>query len=199
MTHDLDPKNAAFAAAIKNLPGPQQLGGYAEAYQSLEDLQHGEPATDIATQTIKVAGQFGPTDVTLVRSKSLLNEKLPMIFYTHGGGWVLGRKASLVHFNLYLSLIGHSPKSFAPLLDDLARRTGAAIVFPCYTLAPEKQFPFQFEQTYEVLHHMVTRSGEYDLLTEKIALAGDSVGGSCLLIRFQELETDIIKDIWQSP
>lgn len=66
------------------------------------------------------------------------------------------------------------------LLEDLARRTGAAIVFPYYTPAPDKQFPFQFEQTYEVLDYIVRHGSEHQLLTDSIALAGDSVGGKAI-------------------
>lgn len=74
-------------------------------------------------------------------------------------------------------LIPSSPKSFAPLIEDLARRTGAAIVFPDYTRAPEKVFPFPIEQCYEVLEYVVGHGSEHSLLVETIALAGDSAGG----------------------
>ncbi|KAL8389041.1 hypothetical protein RB595_008835 [Gaeumannomyces hyphopodioides] len=157
--HHLDPVNTAFAAAIANEPRPDVLG-YVEARKALEEAQKHEPAEDIATETVEVPGEFGPTSVTIVRSKSLATEKLPMVYYLHGGGWILG-----------------SPAVFAVMLQDLARRTGAAIVFPYYTPAPEKQFPFQFEQTYEVLDYMVRHGSEHNLLVESIALAGDSVGG----------------------
>ncbi|RAQ59959.1 vegetative specific protein H5 [Aspergillus flavus] len=61
--------------------------------------------------------------------------------------------------------------------EDLARGTGAAIVFPQYTPAPEKQFPFQFKQTYEVLDYLVRHGSERNLIVQSIALAGDSAGG----------------------
>jgi acetyl esterase len=71
-----------------------------------------------------------------------------------------------------------SPTSFAPLMEDIARQTQAAVVFPYYTPAPTKQFPFQFEQTYGVLDHIVRNSHRYNLTTKSLALAGDSVGGT---------------------
>lgn len=66
------------------------------------------------------------------------------------------------------------------LLEDLARRTGAAIVFPEYTRVPHQRFPFQFLQTYEVLDHMVRHGSAYQLLVDTIAIAGDSAGGMLL-------------------
>lgn len=83
-----------------------------------------------------------------------------------------------------MPLTSPSPASFEPLLEDLARRTTAAIVFPYYTPAPDKQFPFQFEQTYEVLDYIVRKGSEHNLLTQSIALAGDSVGGTLSVSAF---------------
>lgn len=62
-------------------------------------------------------------------------------------------------------------------MEDLARQSGAAMVFPCYTLAPEKQYPFQFEQTYGALDYIVQNGDKYGLRTDSFALAGDSAGG----------------------
>ncbi|GKZ37781.1 hypothetical protein AbraIFM66950_009539 [Aspergillus brasiliensis] len=136
--------------------------------EALEVLQKHETAPDILTEAIEVPGKYGSTSVTIVRPRSLATKQLHMIYYTHGGGWVLG-----------------SPASYAPLLEDLARRTGAAIVFPYYTPAPDKQFPFQFEQTYEVLDYMVRHWTEHSLLVQPIALAGDSVGGHMAIALMQ--------------
>ena len=70
-----------------------------------------------------------------------------------------------------------SPTSFAPLMEDIARQSQAAVVFPYYTPAPDKQFPFQFEQTYQVLDHFARNGPAHGLSVESITLAGDSVGG----------------------
>ncbi|KAF4336583.1 alpha beta hydrolase [Fusarium beomiforme] len=87
----LDPVNAKFAALIEGLPTPHQMGGPDKAFENLEELQKHEPADDIATEVTKVEGKYGPTTVTFFRSKSLVGKALPMIFYTHGGGWIMGR------------------------------------------------------------------------------------------------------------
>ncbi|KAF7623936.1 vegetative specific protein H5 [Aspergillus flavus] len=157
--HYLDPQSTSFADAIANEPAPHQLGAV-KAREAMEILQKHEAAPDILTETFQVPGECGPTSVVIVRSKSLATKQLPMVFYTHDA-----------------LLISVSPASFAPLLEDLARGTGAAIVFPQYTPAPEKQFPFQFEQTYEVLDYLVRHGSERNLIVQSIALAGDSAGG----------------------
>jgi acetyl esterase/lipase len=94
--------------------------------------------------------------------------------------------------------VSFSAKSFAVLMEDLARRTRAAIVFPDYTRAPHQTFPYPFQQTYEVLDYLVRHTNQYHLLSGTIALAGDSVGG--MLLAFSHLNrslgTNILKDTW---
>ncbi|UDD64066.1 hypothetical protein AFCA_011312 [Aspergillus flavus] len=148
--HYLDPQSTSFADAIANEPAPHQLGAV-KAREAMEILQKHEAAPDILTETFQVPGECGPTSVVIVSTAPS------------------ARKDAL--------LISVSPASFAPLLEDLARGTGAAIVFPQYTPAPEKQFPFQFKQTYEVLDYLVRHGSERNLIVQSIALAGDSAGG----------------------
>ena len=62
-------------------------------------------------------------------------------------------------------------------MEDIARQTGAAVVFPYYTPAPEAQYPKQFEQSYGVLEHFVKNGSKYNLKVDPFGLAGDSVGG----------------------
>ena len=89
MVH-LDPHNASFAAAIANEPAPQQLG-YVKGREALEILQKQEAAPDISTEEFEVSGKCGPISVTIVRSEFLTTRQLPVVFYTHGGGWILRR------------------------------------------------------------------------------------------------------------
>lgn len=68
-------------------------------------------------------------------------------------------------------------------MEDFVRQTGAAVVFPYYTPAPEAQFPTQFEQAYGVLKHFVENGPKYNLETSKFGLAGESVGGKVQSLR----------------
>jgi acetyl esterase len=62
-------------------------------------------------------------------------------------------------------------------MEDIARQCQAAVVFPYYTPAPDRQFPFQFEQTYQALDHFARNGPAHGIRAESFALAGDSVGG----------------------
>lgn len=86
--------------------------------------------------------------------------KLPLILFTHGGGWVWG------------SLDTHDP-----LCRELASRTGAAVISVAYRLAPEFHYPAAPDDVWAVLRDVLARPDAYDVDPQRIALAGDSAGG----------------------
>ncbi|KAJ4128168.1 hypothetical protein NW768_008454 [Fusarium equiseti] len=154
----LDPINRKFADAAAEGP-PLYTKSYTEAREILENIQSYKPADDIKSEEVKVEVKGENLTTVIFRPKNVRGT-LNMIFYTHGGGWILG-----------------SPTVHGALMEDFARQTGAAVVFPYYTPAPEAQYPVQFEQVYGVLEHFVTNSDKYGLNVGSFGLAGDSVGG----------------------
>lgn len=86
-------------------------------------------------------------------------------------------------------------------MEDLARRTKAAIVFPDYTRVPHQTFPYPLEQSYEVLDYMVNHASLYHILPGTIALAGDSVGGELLASNIDKMHSSAnsVKDTWLLP
>ena len=88
--HYLDPLNAAFATAISGEPSPHEMG-YIKAREALESLQECEAAPDIVREALDVPGPDGTsTEVVIFRPRETLSN-LPMVFYLHGGGWIMGR------------------------------------------------------------------------------------------------------------
>ncbi|KAF4993341.1 hypothetical protein FDECE_13456 [Fusarium decemcellulare] len=158
MSTYLDPESSAFAdAASKGQPLYEK--SYKEAREVLEGIQNYKPASDVKQEEIKVPVN-GTDVVAVVFRPANAQGTLPLIFYTHGGGWILG-----------------SPTTHGSLMEDFVRQTGATVVFPYYTPAPEAQYPTQFEQSYGVLEHFVKNGAQYNLKVDTIGLAGDSVGG----------------------
>ena len=88
--HYLDPLNAAFATSISGEPSPHEMG-YIKAREALESLQECEAAPDIVREALDVPGPDGTsTEVVIFRPRETLSN-LPMVFYLHGGGWIMGR------------------------------------------------------------------------------------------------------------
>ena len=128
-----------------------------------------KPVADIEDIALPV-GPTGKVDVRLVRPKEK-SGPLPMIFYIHGGGWILGDK--MTHDRL---------------IRELAIGAKAAVAFPAFSPAPEQQFPTQLEELYAALLHLVDKANEYGIDHNRIVLVGDSVGGNmatalCMILK----------------
>src|SRR3989442_8215385 len=86
---------------------------------------------------------------------------LPVIVYIHGAEWVFG-----------------SPQTHDRLMRELAVGAGAAVVFPVYRLCPEVSYPTALEECYMVARWVARRGQEHGLDAQRLAVAGDSVGGN---------------------
>jgi len=89
----LDPQNAAFAAAIDGKPHPHELG-YVDARKSLETLQECDVAPDIIVEKLEVPGPDDTSTPVVIFRPENAPSTLPMVFYLHGGGWIMGRYVS---------------------------------------------------------------------------------------------------------
>jgi acetyl esterase/lipase len=71
-----------------------------------------------------------------------------------------------------------SVSEFDSLLRQLTLLTGCAIIFPEYTLPPEKTFPTQQEECFAVVKYIAATGTAMHLRTDKFGIAGDSAGSS---------------------
>jgi acetyl esterase len=155
---------ATTQSFIDSLSGPplSQLTP-AEAHKVLTDLQS-LPTSLQDAQIEDVVWPVGPTGETRIRivrpASARATDVLPVIFYTHGGGWVLGDK------------ITHDR-----LVRELANGVGATVIFVDYINAPEAQYPTQQEQAYASLLYTVEHAAELRVDPSRLAIVGDSVGG----------------------
>lgn len=88
-------------------------------------------------------------------------ENLPIIFYIHGGGWILG-----------------DAMVFDRLLRKIAKGSYSAVVFPEYTHAPHAKYPSQLEELWAVLNHLLKNYETYKLDPNKLIIAGDGTGAN---------------------
>jgi acetyl esterase len=157
----LEPTTQAF---INSLSGPplSQLSPTA-AHQVLTGLQS-QPIQLQDAQIEDAVWPVGPTGKTRIRivrpAGAGATEVLPVILYTHGGGWVLGDK------------ITHDR-----LVREIANGVGATVIFVDYVNAPEAKYPTQQEQAYASLLYAVEHADELRVDASRLAIVGDSVGG----------------------
>ena len=129
---------------------------YEAARAVLSKIQAGQSFKDDVSRNdydVPVNGKrFVP--VRIVR-RTELEDALPVIFYVHGGGWVLG-----------------DAMVYDRLLRKLAKGSYGAVVFVDYTHAPEVRFPTQLEELWAVLTHMLNNPGMYRINPYKLVMAG---------------------------
>jgi len=155
----LEPAAQAFADATAKPPFLYDLTPD-EARKVLDDVQAApieKPAVD--EHWLTVPADAGDVRVRIVRPAGATGT-LPVILYMHGGGWVLGNTGT------------HDR-----LVRELACGAGAALVFVEYDRSPEARYPVAVEQGYATARWIVREGAAHGLDPERLAIAGDSVGG----------------------
>ncbi|MGM1065483.1 alpha/beta hydrolase [Saccharothrix sp. Mg75] len=152
----LEPAAAEFAAATATPPYLFDLGPV-EGRKTVDAVQSGEVfKPEVDEETVNV----GEVPVRIVRPVGATGP-LPVVLYVHGAGWVFG-----------------NAHTHDRLVRELAVGTGAAVVFPDYSLSPEAKYPTAVEENYAVARWVVTEGAAKGLDGSRLAVAGDSVGGN---------------------
>ncbi|AZL89214.1 alpha/beta hydrolase [Megavirus baoshan] len=120
-----------------------------ESYKNKIDIQHLNVTTDKAN-----------IDLDIFRPKNN-KTKLPIVYYVHGGGWILGNS-----------------QTHGRLVTEIAIQTNSAVVFINYSPAPEKKYPTQIIQGLEGLYYVYNNAKTLNLDADNIIIMGDSVGGN---------------------
>ena len=157
----LEPEAQALAEAAAMPPllftfGPER------GRIALEEAQLGQVSkllVDVEDLTV----DDGPSGLVSLHILRPLNAPavLPVIVYIHGAGWVFG-----------------SMQTHDRLIRELAVGAQAAVVFPEYRLSPEAKYPTAIEECYSVVKWVAERGREHGMDPERLAVAGDSVGGN---------------------
>lgn len=90
-----------------------------------------------------------------------VDEKLPMLVFFHGGGWVTG-----------------NIDSYDKVCTNMARLTRHVVISVDYRLAPEYRFPAAPEDCYAATRELFAQCQLFGITTDDITLIGDSAGGN---------------------
>lgn len=181
----IDSHNIAMLQAIGTLAGTKPVYEYSvpeqrDLFNKLQSPRPQNPGVSISEHLIKTS--HGEVKTLLYKPEGV-DGTLPFIFYVHGGGWVFG-----------------SSMDFESFLFDLVKRTGLAVVFPEYTLAPEKKHPTQIEQCIEVLQDVLENGSAVGLRVDLVVVAADSVGCSFdIFLTYKPNELIFLQVKWRQP
>jgi len=153
----LEPAAQAFADATAQPPYLFQLPP-ADGRKLVDEVQTTDyPKLDVDEEWVTAADG---TKARIIKPAGATGV-LPVILYIHGAGWVFG-----------------NAHTHDRLVRELAVGAGAAVVFPEYDLSPEVRYPHALEQNYAVAQWIIASGKDHGLDAERLAIAGDSVGGN---------------------
>jgi acetyl esterase/lipase len=160
----LEPAAQEFCEATSKPPFLFELPP-AEGRKAVDDVQNSKiDKPDVDEKWIDVDSKHGKVPARILKPKGAKGT-LPVVFYTHGAGWVFG-----------------DAHTHDRLVRDLCVGTGAAVVFPEYTRAPDAQYPTQNEQSYAVAQWVVKNGASEGLDGSRMVISGDSVGGNMAIV-----------------
>lgn len=114
----------------------------------------------------------------LIYGQKNVNEKLPCMYFIHGGGFV---------FN-------SAPHHFK-MVKKFAKELNIKVILVNYRLAPKNKFPIPLLDCFNV-YKWILSNKELNIDTNKIIVAGDSAGGNlstslCLMANEQNIKTPL--------
>jgi acetyl esterase len=115
----------------------------------------------VATADVTVGGGDGPIPARVYRAVGAPAAGAPALVYLHGGGWVVG-----------------TLDTYDDLCRRLAAASGSVVVHVAYRLAPEHPFPAPVDDAVAALRDVIDRASELGLDPGRIAVGGDSAGGT---------------------
>ncbi|MGO4391621.1 alpha/beta hydrolase [Variovorax sp. M-6] len=96
-----------------------------------------------------------------VRLYAPSSDVLPLLLFFHGGGFTVG------------SIATHDT-----LCRVLSQRSGCAVISVDYRLAPDHRFPTAANDAWDALAHIAKHAAQWGLDGSRIAVGGDSAGGT---------------------
>lgn len=119
-----------------------------------------DKSPDVVTTTRMIKGPQSELFVKIYEPKHRQVEKLPVVFWIHGGGYVLGH-----------------PDGDDGLCESFVNEINCVVVSVDYRLAPEYTYPAAIEDCYAGLKWTADNAEELRIDTSRIAIAGASAGG----------------------
>src|SRR5215211_2463894 len=153
--------DSEIAAALERLPEAElELEAMRRAHLDATPVVSGEGPDVPHAMDHAVAGPSGHVPVRLYLPEAP-DGPPPLLVYLHGGGWIMGSRAS-----------------YDPTCRALAVASGAAVLSVEYRLAPEDPFPAALDDAFAALEWAAAEAEGLHLDPSRIAVGGDSAGGN---------------------
>ncbi|MBS7577383.1 MULTISPECIES: alpha/beta hydrolase [unclassified Enterococcus] len=149
----------AFQVSVK--PGLYIFSSVFNGEVEIQNKNKFEKANQSVTaiKNLKYSSKYQSNTFDIYYPKNT-TEKVPVVFWAHGGGYIGGDKASIEEFANYL-----------------VSETNVAVIAMNYQVAPELKYPGQVEQMNELYQFIEKSTNKYPMLDlKRIFWGGDSAG-----------------------
>lgn len=134
-----------------------------ENVQYLEQYANQSIQQNLIVQTdLHYAKQNNSQRLDIVYPEKLAQNKIPIVFLVHGGGWVAGNKESMLP---YAKLIANQ---------------GFLVVNIEYTLVPQAAYPQQVLELNQAVHYIMQKHMQLPIDPTRIFFSGDSAGANII-------------------
>jgi acetyl esterase/lipase len=158
----IDPQVRAFLREINKDPSPFWELPQPKPQEILTALQNQTPVDMSGVNTTEqTITQDGQTVKIYIMKPEQVTGKPGVLLFIHGGVWIVGNF-----------------QNHQRLLRDLVVGSGQVGVFVEYAPLPAARFPTQLEESYAALTWVAGHANELGADGERIAIAGNSVGGN---------------------
>ena len=162
----LDPQAKALLDRVAAVGGPAMWEvspvEARQLYANARKATGGSPAEVAQVENLSAPGPGGPIPLRYYRPHgSARTDKLPVIVFYHGGGWV----------------VGDLDTQEVPCRA-IANATKCAVVAVDYRLAPEHKFPAAAEDAIAATKWVAAHAEKLGVDASRLAVAGDSAGGN---------------------
>ncbi len=148
----------------RGVPPVQTLDAAEARRQYRERAVYTQPARpEVAlARDLQIPGPGGAIPARLFRAAGTRpDQRLPVLVYFHGGGWVIG-----------------DLETHETLCRELANGAGCAVLAVDYRLAPEHRFPAAADDAVAAVSWVAAQADALALDANRIAVGGDSAGGN---------------------
>jgi acetyl esterase len=164
--------DAQLLLRLQKLAGADLVDGSVDESRALLEqgrhLVSGKPIEPVSVREIAVPTADGDVPATLYTPVGL-PERSGLLVFFHGGGWVLGNRAS--HDNA---------------VRFLAKHAGVRVLSVEYRLAPEHPFPAATADALAAFEYAYAKASDLGADPARIAVGGDSAGGNLAAVTAQQ-------------
>ncbi|WP_026360650.1 alpha/beta hydrolase [Amycolatopsis nigrescens] len=164
--------DAQLLLRLQQISGAELVRGasVAQARTLLDESRHlvgGKPMGPIATRELVIPAEHDGLAATLYTPAGLAEPSGLLVFF-HGGGFVIGTRASHDNTARFLAL-----------------RAGVRVLSVEYRLAPEHVFPAAVDDAVTAFDYAHAKAAELGADPARIAVGGDSAGGNLAAVTAQ--------------